>query len=428
MTKQVVIVGDGMASQNLLDGLLGDKGLSVTVVCGRAYRDIPWQAPVCFMDPSAHAGVTSEDPSKFEKKGCKYVYGVADGLKGHTLSVAPLSGSADGKAVTVDFDYLVVATGFACPNVVPEPGQTLGDVRGWQRQVHEASKKAANILVTGGGAVGIEVAGMLATITKPGAKVTLATHSTTLLPECGVAARSRALAGLEAAGVEVLTGCGATNMGATAVLERTNVELSGGHGARDFDVYLPSFSTGPRTAFLKGVANMLDARGAVDVDGTLRSKADPAVFAIGACSNSVDKTSNMPTVGDQAKHISAGIKALARGAAVKQYAGSAMSKLLYVKITPTYGFWVEENLPAPVKAILGACGFPCNALCPCFCMAATFGPCNFQVCGSCCGAAEGIGVAKLCMFAPQMVAKDQFGAPGGYVHTAAPRGSAMARS
>lgn len=401
--KTVVIVGGGLASRYIVKNLLKRRALlNIVVVQANRFLEFTWAIPSLVCDPSDAPSCTAADPSTFEAKSVQYVYGVATSVPTPTtLEVAPLVG---GAVFTIDFDFLVCATGFSLPALLPALGQTLSDRTAYLSKLHAAVKGASSILIAGGGPIAVELAGLLAStaVLAPGATVTLVASSTDVLPD-QPSFSARAQAELERLGVKVLLNervvvtddDGAREeAGASYTLQKSGDTISA-------DVFIPAFSGGPRTEWLRdgAFAAALDAAtGKVAVDpSTLRCAAAPQLFAIGAPSTAA-RWSALAHIDHEAIVVAANLATLARApatadAALKKFKGPPMDGIGYGVVSTEYAFF-NDGAGGPLRA-MKMCGFPCNLLCPCFCcMLCAMPGCNPWVCGACGGTPEGKGTAQ----------------------------------
>ena len=211
-------------------------------------------------------------------RDCTFVRGVATGARlcdggggGGVLVVAAAAATGGGQGggsaaeeVVVPFDALVVACGCSYPGPIKfasdgvlGSGERLAEVERFRGTL----AKAKDILVVGGGAVGVEVA---AEVLGEGVRVTLATASEDLVPDLPAAARTKATSWLAARGVEILTRARArpVDVDAASVLDAGVYEVDGER--RRFDACLRCYGAAPATAWLRGFVE-LDDRGFVVV-------------------------------------------------------------------------------------------------------------------------------------------------------------------
>ncbi len=184
--------------------------------------------------------------------GVEFVKGVA--VAAHESEVHV---ETNGSIKKIRYDHLIISVG--CAYARPIKGQLASSDRraqlaGAQRELRDAS----SVLVVGGGAVGVEVAGELAA----NHEVTLTAREDELVGDLPEAARRYALDSLRAKNVRVLL---------NAV----------GDEERSFDARVACYGARPRTGWLATFVDR-DARGFVQVDGRYRTSLRN-VWAAGDC-------------------------------------------------------------------------------------------------------------------------------------------------
>ena len=178
-----------------------------------------------------------------------------------------------GGSETLEYYAVVIATGIRSPT----PLTTLhGDYTISQKALEEMNTKIANakdIVIGGGGPIGVESAGEMSTHLNGKAKITLITGSDKLLPLMSRSRATKAQKMLEKAGVSVKYNLKVT--GSEPIAEgKTKVILDNGE-SMDCDVYLPAAGVQPNTDFLpadlktdKGFVNTNSHTFRVDSAGT----------------------------------------------------------------------------------------------------------------------------------------------------------------
>ncbi|KAK0926159.1 hypothetical protein LTR91_007888 [Friedmanniomyces endolithicus] len=107
---------------------------------------------------------------------------------------------------------------------------------------------AKDIVIAGGGPVGVETAGEIATHLNGSARITLLTGSTKLLPQLKASRALKAQKMLEKVGVTVMYGARATGSEETSD-GKTEIRLDNGK-TLTADVYIPAYGVQPNTEFL----------------------------------------------------------------------------------------------------------------------------------------------------------------------------------
>ena len=184
--------------------------------------------------------------------GVEFVKGVAVAASTNEVHVE----LRDGEMKRLAYDHLVISVGCAYARPIkaalPESDRRA-QLAGAQRELRDAS----SVLVVGGGAVGVEVAGELAA----NHTVTLAAREGELVGDLPAAARRYALESLRARNVRV--------------------DLSCEEARGSFDEKIECYGARPRTGWLATFVDR-DARGFVRVDGRYRTSIRN-VWAAGDC-------------------------------------------------------------------------------------------------------------------------------------------------
>jgi len=218
------------------------------------------------------------------KNSIIFHHGSAVGVDAATRTVSIKT--HEGAHETLEYYALVIATGIRSPT----PLTTLhGDHTISMRALEEMNRKLASakeVVVSGGGPIGVETAGEIANHLKGQAKITLIAGSGKLLPVLRQSLAEKAQKMLEKVGVTVLyntkvTGSEETSDGRTLIKLDNGKEMTA-------DAYIPAFGVQPNTEFLpdnwKGKGGYVAANGQ-----TLRvDAAGPRVYAAGDVS-AVDK-------------------------------------------------------------------------------------------------------------------------------------------
>ncbi|KAK5134114.1 hypothetical protein LTR08_006889 [Meristemomyces frigidus] len=185
----------------------------------------------------------------------------------------------EGGSETLEYYALVIATGIRSPT----PLTTLqGDHTISQRALEEMNKTLAtakDVVISGGGSVGVETAGEIATHLNGKAKITLITGSDRLLPELRKSLGIKAQTMLEKVGVTVLYNTRVQGSEKTSD-GKTEIKLDNGQ-TMTADAYIPAIGVQPNTDFLP--ESLKIQGGYVATNGeTLRvDAAGPRVYAAG---------------------------------------------------------------------------------------------------------------------------------------------------
>ena len=292
--------------------------MSQTRLCLHVLTRSPQRLPAAFFPVASLRAVTDalhyEDslfvPRDRQLAKCTLLTGDVTGVDadGRTVTFT----DANGATVSVPFDLLVIATGISYGAPARAIGATVEAAKASIVAQRAAVAAASRILIVGGGPVGVELAGELASL--KGKAITLVHSGSHLVSSAfsnGAAIGNdkrlgEALAAqATAAGVRVVLN--------QRVLHPGAVVAGGGDAAAvaaDLKVVAPGVYAGdasvttsagekieadlqfwvnrgtPNTAFLKGSGLPLDAAGFVSVEPSLQVVGQPRIFAIGDCAAS----------------------------------------------------------------------------------------------------------------------------------------------
>lgn len=185
----------------------------------------------------------------------------------------------EGGSESLDYYALVISTGIRSPT----PLTTFhGDYTISEKAIKDMNAKlstAKDVVISGGGPVGVEMAGEIAMHLKGKAKVTLYSGSDKILPVFKQSRAAKAQMLLEKAGVTVIHNVKITGSG-QAGDGRTEISLSNGKAVHA-DVYIPCHGVTPNADFVP--AELKGGNGYVQTDpSTLRvDAAGPRVYAAG---------------------------------------------------------------------------------------------------------------------------------------------------
>ena len=376
-------------------------GPQVTIVSAFEFNTGPWGGPIALAEPELHGTFVDHTKTSF----AKVVYGVATKVDNNSVEVKPLSGS--GASTSLPFDFLVAATGFKMPTILPSPGESFEERSAHISAVYQAATSGKDVVVAGGGLIGVELAGNFCeaiTKAKSKGKVTLVTSGPVLLPGYPERVQAKAKAVLEQLGATIAFGAKvSSHTGTTLATDGApfDVTLSNGTTVNGVGCYVPSFAGRAETEWLEGAPGVvLDPKAGhrVVVDAHLcgASNPSPQVFAIGGCASIKEPWLGVPKMEAQAKTVAANLALTVAGKTLKAHREGEPGMTLPAVVQVGRHTWialVPEVMGAPGKMLL-CCGPPCNLLCPCYAFAACCGPCGgcgnaTWACGAPCGYPEG---------------------------------------
>ncbi len=258
--------------------------------------------------------------------------------------------NATGDAFRMDYDRLLIASG-ASPRRLGAPGAEKGNIFSLKtprdaEQIRAAIEhKRSNVVIVGGGAIGLELAE--AFLLQKVKSLTVIEAAGQLLPgfdeEFALAARDE----LEKHGVQVRTSERVTGFSGGASVERVETE----RGRYDADVVVVSVGVAPNTSFAKGL-DML-TNGAIVTDEAMKTS-EPDVLAAGDCSSVWHKLLQKPVylpLGTYANKQGrlAGDSACGVPVSYTRALGSAMLRCMGLELART-GLTEEEAKSAGIDA------------------------------------------------------------------------------
>ncbi|KAB8336906.1 hypothetical protein FH972_021213 [Carpinus fangiana] len=216
-----------------------------------------------------------------------------------TVKVKNLASGRSSDAETVPYYALIIASGTRTPTPLTslQGNYTTSITALDEMRTLLASGKAKEIVIGGGGPVGVETAGELgeklngaagffsSTPANPKAKITLVVGGDKMLPILRQSLSEKAEKLLRRVGVNVIYGARITSVDNEASLEgKKTVHLDNGK-ILSADVYIPAVGTKPNSEYLP--SSMLDSKGYVTVNAkTLRiDNVGPRVYCVGDVGN-----------------------------------------------------------------------------------------------------------------------------------------------
>lgn len=371
-SKVILVVGHGVAGKLTSAALAKAGGARILVVESREFWEADVMSPVLLSRPEAYAKF-SGGQAVARLPGVSYVQGVVtrlDRLEGGRYGV----GLATGEMLKVD--AVVLAVGSTLPLLKPAVGATRMERDAELASARKAIGEAQTILIGGGGSVGVEIAGAVAELKQPSAKVTLVVSGATVLSDgFPSGTRERLAAHMRSKGVEIVPNEKVVSPQPLSFADRKATYTLSSGKTLEADCFLPGFCSFS-VPFMAAHKGAVDARGKIVVDAALQSVVLPGVFAV-ACSTG-DGMLNMPEIQAQAKSVAQNALAFLAGAPLAPRAvpgGPKFEAEPWVHFQ--WGAYSLLNLPGPMAACARCCGwpFPCFCCCPGCCM-----PCGFSCC------------------------------------------------
>lgn len=330
--QHVVVVGGNFAGTGMV-AEAEKRGARVTLIEPKDFLWVNFAAVRAAVDlPFARQTMVPLD-RLFKNSASKHVRALATDVDAASKTVAfqPLGvdGKPSGAPATVRYDFLVLATGLSY-SAPFHAGFTRAATKAGLAAFQDAVKGAQNVVIVGGGASGIELAGEVKEAHP--AKAVSVVHGGSALLNSAAAGLSHAAFSeriaqeLAAAGVAVHVGArvdlaavaaapGVTAQGTGVFVGSQTLSLGGG---KTLPADLVVLATGGRanTAWLKASASLapaLDKAGFLAVELTYQVKGHASIFAIGDVAATKDSKAGYLVAG-QAAVVAAN---MARLAAVK---------------------------------------------------------------------------------------------------------------
>lgn len=316
---KVVIIGYGLGGREVSKNLLKvklEKKLDITVVEANAFYESDITIPFALSDSSMQkyfsnfscpgvniqvdGNVTYEQGkvSSVEKKGDAFVVNVETPV------------DCDNKVITADI--VVCATGFSTGLIKPAIGVEWKERISQIVNAKEQIAIADNIIVAGGGPVGVDVCGAIRSMQKkPSARITHIISGDRFLSRNHSAAERKIVTDRirKCEDVDIIVDY-VINPPAFSSAKKQTYKLKSGKKIVG-DVFISSFAVWDRCGFLQSIEGALAENGQVDVDEHLMCRKVPNLFAVG-CSNNGEMAS-IPKIAAQSSSVSRNIANLING-------------------------------------------------------------------------------------------------------------------
>lgn len=239
-------------------------------------------------------------------------------------------------------DAIVLATGSTYAPPFKPASDAMDDFRAASARTHAAIAAARSIAIVGAGAVGVELAGEIASATR-GKTVTLISATPALFPGFAPGLGRRLAADLKALGVRLKAGASVTGPIGPGHPHGGPLRLDSGEVV-EADLVIAATGAAPATGVLAGLAGAgFDAIGRVAVDGWMRPAGLARVFALGDMAANGDLMT-IVAAARQAPWLARTLEAMAAGKPIEDLA--------------PYGPWPAPPILIPLGARRGASVLP----------------------------------------------------------------------
>ncbi|KAH9087795.1 hypothetical protein LEN26_019819 [Aphanomyces euteiches] len=194
--KQIVVIGGGYVGIQFAQKLakqLPASLASITVIEKNEYTFHAIGIPRAYVDPSYVKKLFIPLNQALAASHTKLIRGLADTINDKEVLVRKIVDNQPEEAVTtIPYDYLIIATGSSYTSPVKVSKTTFSVKNAEDVIVNTANgiKAASSVLIIGGGPVGIEVAGEIASA-YPDKSVTILEVNDTLVSNAGVSEKFR---------------------------------------------------------------------------------------------------------------------------------------------------------------------------------------------------------------------------------------------
>ena len=306
----IAVIGAGPAAMAAAEVLAKSKR-PVAYINGFSFQEQAMAAAMFLNSPEEHVKWTSGDPQKWKPKwdNVEVFLSSVECLDCDKKEITLMNTGPNAGAV-LSYKIVIVATGQKCPLICPTPGMTLSERISEVQACGSALKKAKTVVFNGAGLVGLEMCGDFRAKNGYGARVILLSRSGKVLDTDYGEKSEKPDPQMVAKVTEILTtkykielkqGSIADPKSQEPSLSPGSFQLDNGE-ALDFDVYIPCYSPGPNTGFMRSSSPMLDARGALMVNDYLQSSVHPEVFAVNVGNKKFPGHPVFQTIQAAAKH------------------------------------------------------------------------------------------------------------------------------
>ncbi|MEH6345285.1 MAG: FAD-dependent oxidoreductase [Bermanella sp.] len=309
MQKQtdVLIIGGGFSGVATAQKL-AKNGVGVTLVDKKDYFEVTFAVLRNVTAPQAQGNRSRKLYRDFV--GGDFVQGAIESMNDQTATLA--------NGDVIRFKQAVIASGSRYPSLPLAKSHFQFSYAGRNQEMldeHARLAVANSVLVIGGGAVGVELAGEIASAF-PNKDITLAHSGNTLLDNMKPKAQTKALEQLTAKGVKVKLNCRFTQDGKK---EGNQYRCNKSNESIQADLVYNCVGMVPNTEFLQAeLGKVLDGKGLIKVDSFMKVKGYDNLYALGDCS-ALDDHKHGYLASVQGGMLAKAILKTAKGKKVKPY-------------------------------------------------------------------------------------------------------------
>jgi len=274
--QRIIIYGGGVGGAQLAKRLSGRA--KVTLVDPHDYFEVPMAAPRNMVRP---------DFAQQAIMPFAQVLPHVEHVRARLVELRPDGGSVrhpDGTQTTISGDIVVLATGSGYVNDLVRAAQgSAAERRAFYAQYHQHLLAARNVVIVGGGPIGVEIAGEISQ-NWPDKKLTIVEAGPRLLAGTSAAASAHAAKVLGARGVTIITGerVEPDPLHGADVLTIGGVARTTGGRALAYDLLVWCVGGRPNTEYLRPhLSHVVNERGQVRVTPDLRVLGQQRMFALG---------------------------------------------------------------------------------------------------------------------------------------------------
>lgn len=261
------------------------RDLQITLIEPKAYVEVIWGSIRGLFDRNVADDILIDLAAWATKHGVTHVRSCVTSLTSKSAKLA--------NGENIPFDVCIVATG--ARTKIPALGRTVfgeGTLAERRKMLADEGKKllsARNVLIVGGGAIGVEFAGDLAAYARREGKVidvTLVHSGDHLVPELNAAGGAKVKAKLEKLGVKVVLSDKAEERNGVWTLARSGEKI-------EVDTVISSVGIQPCNSFFGkgGLGSCLNEGGWIKVDEYFRVPGtEGKIFAVGDCCTELANT------------------------------------------------------------------------------------------------------------------------------------------